>query len=59
MFEPVFYDPVVMPANPTARYGYVSKEQLKENRYNTRLKPGSNKYRYKITENGRCWLIKK
>lgn len=49
-FEPIFYDPVAMPANPTAVMAVVvnsKSETLRHDRYDCRRKPHSNKYRYR------------
>ena len=50
MFEPVFYDPVMMPAHPTAMiiHNVIRKsETLRRDRYDCRRKPHSTKYRYR------------
>lgn len=52
MFEPLFYDPVMMPANESAsilRYtGRFSRKELRKHRYDCRRKSHSNKYRYHL-----------
>lgn len=50
MFEPVFYDPAMMPANPTVMIidNVIRKsETLRRDRYDCRRKPHSTKYRYR------------
>lgn len=52
MFEPIFYDPVMMPANESAavlRYtGRFSRKELRKHRYDYRRKSHSNKYRHHL-----------